>query len=379
MFTKTYGKTGIKVSAVGFGGMRFDLTRPLEENGEMLPYAFERGITYFDTAPGYCDDKSEEIFGLGLRQLAKVRDKIFISTKAMPTAEDTVESVRQAVEKSLEKLGTDYIDFYHIWCLRKPEHWRLACRPGGELEGLRKCQEAGLIRQIVCSSHMSGPDIRRVLEEGQVAGVLLGMNILNFPYRWEAVAGAYEMGLGVVAMNPLLGGAIAKHAERLSFLAGPGETPVEAALRFCISCPQITVTLNGFSTREQIDQACRVAQNARPFSAADLEALRRRLSANMDSLCTGCGYCLKDCPAGIPIASYMLYYNNKLLFNQTEEELAKYIGPEKEWGLLGTRQADAGACTSCGRCEEACTQHLAIIDRLAEVARWEEKNQSLSK
>jgi len=73
MITKTFGKTGKKVSAVGFGGMQFDTGRPKEENAELLLYAFEKGINYFDTAPRYCQDQSEAIFGMALKQMARER------------------------------------------------------------------------------------------------------------------------------------------------------------------------------------------------------------------------------------------------------------------------------------------------------------------
>ena len=81
MIYKQYGRTGKRVSAVGFGGMRFDLERPQEENAELLLYAQSKGINYFDTAPGYCQDQSEEIFGIALRQMGGLRDKVYVSTK----------------------------------------------------------------------------------------------------------------------------------------------------------------------------------------------------------------------------------------------------------------------------------------------------------
>ena len=89
MIYKDYGKTGKKVSAVGFGGMRFDETKSNEENAKLLLYAFDKGINYLDTAPGYCSDRSEDIFGIGIDLMKERRDKFYVSTKGMPEDFDT--------------------------------------------------------------------------------------------------------------------------------------------------------------------------------------------------------------------------------------------------------------------------------------------------
>ena len=107
MIYKKYGKLGFDVSAVGFGGMQFDTSKPKDENADLLLYAYDKGINYFDTAPGYCGDKSEEIFGAALKRMKSVRDKIYVSTKKMPTEQDNIESVAQAVKKSLKRLGKE--------------------------------------------------------------------------------------------------------------------------------------------------------------------------------------------------------------------------------------------------------------------------------
>jgi hypothetical protein len=378
MIYKSYGKTGIKVSAVGFGGMRFDTSRPQADNADLLPYAFDKGITWFDTAPGYCDDQSEDIFGLALRQMSVRRGEFYVSTKGMPENFDTAAKAQEAVEKSLKRLQTDYIDFYYVWCIRRWSEYEQAMKPGGQYEGLLKCRQQGKIRHVVISTHLRGPDVRRLLEKNEFEGVLLGVNILNFLYRWEGVQAAGAMGLGVVAMNPLGGGIIPQNEESLAFLAGPGETPTQAALRFCISCPQITVTLNGFTTRQHVDAACKVADNAKPFTDQDLERIRRHVTGSMDKLCTGCGYCMGCCPVDIPISNFMQYYNEKLLMNKTEDQMLKQLDFHRNWGLLADRGTDAAACVQCGRCEMACTQHLDIVNRLETIAGWEKTLQNTS-
>ena len=367
MIYNEYGKTGKIVSKVGFGGMRFDTSKSNEENAQLLRYASSKGINYFDTAPNYCDDKSEDIYGIAFKDMP---NEFYVSTKGMPTTFDTSQKAIDAVKKSLKRLGVPKIHFYHIWCLRKMGHYELAMKPGGQYEGLLKCKEEGLIDHIVFSSHMPGKEIKSILDEGKVEGVLLGVNILNFPYRWEGVVSAHDSGFGVVAMNPLGGGSIPSHEKELSFLSSNGETPTEAALRFIIACPQINVALNGFTTKEQIDMACRIADEAVPYTEQDLERIKSKLGENMNAACTGCGYCW-DCPKKIPVPAYMQVYNEKQMFGASDDKMTKDIDSEKKWGRLVGAAADAKDCIECGKCENACTQHLNIINRLKEIAVWE--------
>lgn len=364
---KVYGSTGKEVSCVGFGGMRFDMDLPMEENADIVRYACSKGMNYFDTAPGYCGDKSEEIFGHAFKNMP---GEFYVATKAMPTSFDTAEKTIERVKLSMERMGVSRIDFQHIWCLRKMEHYEMAIVPGGMYDGLRQLQDEGLVEHIVCSSHMPGSETRKIAEDGKVEGILLGINMLNFPYRWDGVEAAREANLGVVAMNPLAGGAIPKHEKELAFLASEGESPTEAALRFVIACPEITVALPGITTREHIDIACRIADEAKPFSAADLARIRTHLSENLDAACTGCHYC-DGCPENIPIASYLQFYNDRQLFGADDAKMVEEFKFHHSYGLLVGAQALADQCTECGQCEEDCTQHLPIIERLKELALWE--------
>ncbi len=368
MLYKNYGDTGARVSAVGFGGMRFDLNCSDAENSKLLRYAHDKGVNYFDTAPDYCQDHSEEIYGLALKELP--REEFFVSTKRMPREDDTIESVTAGIEKSIQRLNTGYIDFFHAWCFRRMGHFELAMRPGGLYDGLLRCQERGLIKNIVFSSHQPGDEIAQVVAAGKFRGVLLGANILNFPYRWNGVEAAHKAGLGVVAMNPLAGGEIAKHEKELAFLSLDGLTPTESALRFLICCPQITVTLVGFTTTGHIDDACRIAENGRPFSAEEIARVRANLGEKMNNVCTGCGYCT-GCPVDINVAGHMQVYNEHFLFGNDDEAMKKKLDFEYNWGRLVGRAGEYAKCIACGKCEGACTQRLPIMARLKDFFRWQ--------
>lgn len=362
-----FGNTGRQVSAIGFGGMRFDMKLSEGENAAVVKYAFDRGINYFDSAIGYFDGRSEAIIGRAVRDLP--RDEVYVTTKGMPTSYDTAEKALAAVDESLGHFGLDHIDFYHVWCLRKMEHYELAMRPGGQYEGLLKAREQGKIRHIVFSSHQPGDEIGRILGDGCFEGVLMGVNILNFPYRWDGVTAAAKSGCGVVAMNPLAGGAIPKNEERLRFLCRGDETPTEAAIEFLVGCPDINVALVGFTTTEHIDRACRAADRAVPFTEEDLQRIQENLTGNMDRICTGCGYC-KGCPKNIPIPGYMQIYNDRLMFGADDAAMRNTLSFSQDWGLIAHQTGRAADCVECGICEEKCTQHLPIIERLSHLAEW---------
>jgi predicted aldo/keto reductase-like oxidoreductase len=365
-----YGRTGKQVSAVGFGGMRFNMELSHEENSKLVEYAFSQGINYFDNAPAYCDGQGENIFGLAFKQMQ--RDKFFVSTKLMPEHTGSRAETRTKVLQSIEKMNCGHIDFFHVWCLRRMTQFDEAMKSGGLYEELLQCQADGLIRHIVFSSHQTGNDIRKIIASGKFDGVLMGINILNFPYRQDGVDAAKEYGVGVVAMNPLAGGLIPQSEKNLGFISVDGLSPTETALRFLIANPDINITLNGFTTREHVDTACRIA-DMEPIQPAELERIKAGLPESMNHACTGCGYC-NSCPQKIPVPSYMQFFNRYKLFGMSTEEMVGQIAFQHNWGLLADRKADAGDCTGCGRCEFACTQHLDIINRMKIIAGWEEQH-----
>jgi uncharacterized protein len=104
----------------------------------------------------------------------------------------------------------------------------------------------------------------------------------------------------------------------------------------------------------------------------DMARINRHVAENMNSFCTACGYC-KDCPQDIPVATYMQVYNEKAFLGKTDEQMKKTVASHRSWGLLNGRPAEADDCSRCAGCEDACTQHLNIIDRLDEIAAWEKE------
>lgn len=371
----TYGKTDKVVSKIGFGGLRFDLSESNETLSHLVEYAYDKGINYFDTAPGYCDDRSEDILGLAFKRMLEAGKKdFFVSSKGRPTVYDTEKKAIEGVKKSIERLGVEKIDFYHIWCLRNMAHYELAMRPGGQYDGLLKCKEEGLIGHIVFSSHQIANEVEAVIEEGKFEGVTMGLNILNYGYRRSSARKASKAGIGIVAMNPLSGGTIPAHEKELSFLADENESVTEAAIKFNLACADISVTLIGFANTEEIDAACALTDDISIFSENSYDSIQKKIGDSMKAICTSCGYCDK-CPEGINVPGYMLFYNEKEMFKKSDQEMIESVYGLEYWNYTQNNKVKSKACIKCGICEDECTQHLPIMNRLNEISKWEEKGQ----
>lgn len=356
MIYKQYGSTGIKLSTIGFGGMRFENQDDAESCAELVKSAYDAGINYFDTAPGY--GKSEELFGIALKEMNKTRTEkpFYISTK---TAMETPDKVKKDLETSLKRMNLDYIDFYHVWCIITPDAYQRR-KANGVLKEFEKLKAEGLIRNICVSTHMTGAEIGNMLKDYPFEGVLLGYSAMNFSYRDKGLDAAAQLNRGVVVMNPLGGGIIPNHPDRFDFLkTGEVDTAVEGALRFLINDPRITVALVGMGKQQHLKEAIRAVDRFKPLEKSEIEKIRDKLRDSFDELCTGCRYC-DSCPEGIPIPQLMEAYNHLLLNDDVKEFIVRL---QLHWGL--SLEVDyAAKCTECGQCEEQCTQQLPIRDRL---------------
>ena len=365
MYYKQYGNTNMQVSAIGFGAMRYDeqdiASGNYEKCAEVPLYALEKGINYWDTAPFYSNDKSETVTGIALSQVK--REDVYVTSKTnMGTLQNDVskESFRKRLEMSLDRLQTDYIDFYHMWCMLSLESWEK------HMEALygffEEAKREGLIRNIAFSSHMQGTGVEKVVESDKFKGMLLGYNALNYRFRQSGIESAYKQGMGVVVMNPLGGGMIPQNPSYFSYLTeGTDLNVAQAALRFVASHKEITVALAGCTTKEHIDDAVKAVEGLEEKSAAEILKLYEDKGAAFNDLCTGCAYC-DACPKGIEIPKFMDAYNQKILSGKDSAIADRLKG---HWGA---DIAMAKECIRCNKCEKLCTQHLPIMDRLDEIA-----------
>ncbi len=349
-----YGTTGKQVSAIGFGGMRFARPAAIDEMAEVVLHAYDRGINYFDTAPGYCDDHSEHIMGAALRQMRKRGSDLPIFTSSKSN-KPTGDGLRRDLERTLRRLDVDSIDFYHCWYLLHPGELdaRIA---GGAIDAMIRAKEEGLIDHMTFSTHLPGDEIRKVIERDIFEGVLLGYSAANYRYREAGIAAAAARSMGVVVMNSLGGGTIVENEETFGYLkVHEGQSMLDAALHFLLQEERIAVRLVGFRDMTDVDTAIDSVESFRPYSDEELASLISGADRTFDALCTGCMYC-RVCPVDIPVWKFVETANLLYLSSgETVKDRLRY-----HWGVT-IDQLDA--CISCGACERVCTQQLPILER----------------
>jgi predicted aldo/keto reductase-like oxidoreductase len=357
MIYRDFGKTGKRVSALGFGGMRFKDIDNTDQCVEMMLEAARAGVNYFDTAPGYFGVKSEKVFGHAFGEFKRLNIPFYCATK---TAKSDEESIRKEIEHQLRRLNINAVDFYHIWCVISLDDWRKRVKKG-VLDAFRKLKDEGLINHICVSSHLIGEEIKELLMEGVFEGVLFGYSAYNFNTRRAAFQAITKRKLGCVVMNPLGGGIIPQNPKIFDFIrTSRDETVLEAALHFIFSHKEINVALVGFGDLHQIRESLKAVETYHDIPGEEIERIKNGLSVSFQSLCTGCQYC-DNCPEGIPIPKLMDAYNLKKLHGKDEAVLDRL---KWHWVLP---LSEAEKCVECGQCEEQCTQHLPIIERLQEI------------
>ena len=355
----TYGKTGERVSVLGMGGMRWTKEMSDEEAVGAIHRANELGVTYFDTAPGYCDDRSETILGKALADMPT--DEWLVATKGPNGL--TASEVREKIETSLKRLGVDAIDFYFLWCIITMEQYEKALQPGACFEGIQKAYDEGLIRHVGISSHMESTGLKRVVDDGLFEFLMVPYNAVNFGQREDGVRYAKEHGMGVAAMNPLHGGIIAQYKDKLSIFQGSERNGVEEGLRFVIESPYVDIALSGMNSVAQVEENVGYANHYAPLGAEAFQSRVEELRSRFDAMCTSCAYCVPGCSENIFIPAYMEVYNHYLLTGDIEETKGR-LSWHKRFGLLREREEHTSSCIECGNCEETCTQYLDIMTRL---------------
>ena len=356
------GKTGLKVSRLGFGCMRLPM-----ENGRvvrklstpMLRRAYDLGVTYFDTAAGYCDGDSESALGDALKD---VRDKIVLSTKNPHYDKRDEKAWWANLENSLRRLRTDHIDVYNFHGIT----WRLfseqADGPGGELQWMLRAKEQGMIRHICFSFHDSAENLKKLGSTGYFDVVTLQYNLLD-----QANGEAFEhiskkCGMGIVVMGPVGGGRLgADSAEIRKLIPGAAHVP-EIALRFVLANPCVSVALSGMQNMRQLEENVRTASRRTPLSVDE----KRRVSATLarykklaDLYCTGCNYCM-PCPSSVNIPENFSALNYKRIYGLLDHARNSY-----RW----LRGGQAAYCIACRKCMSKCPQGIDIVRQLRETAR----------
>lgn len=363
-----FGRTGIQVSRLGFGCMRFP-SREVdgrkvfdeEESIRMMHRAMELGVNYFDTAPGYCEKQSEIIVGKALKGR---RDKVYLSTK-YPSEEASGDDLERKLETSLKKLDTDYIDFYHMWGISLKTFVERLDTPDGPMARARKLRDAGVIRHISFSFHDAPENMIEIIRrgEGVFASVLCQYNLLDRANE-DAIAYAHEQGLGVTIMGPVGGGRLGAPSKVIQdLLPGKVQSSAEMALRFVMNNRNVNIALSGMSSMDMVEENAAVASNMEPLTPEEEARIAASLEENRrlaDLYCTGCNYCM-PCPKGINIPEIFKMMNYHRVYGLTKFARDNYARIGKEPWL---NFQNAAACVQCGACEKKCPQHLHIREQL---------------
>ena len=373
---RDFGKTGVKVSTLGFGCMRLPVIGGATENidegqtAKLFSKAFELGVNYWDTAYPYHGYKSEEVTG---RVLGKggIKNDVFIATK-LPTwlAKDKADLPR-LLDEQLKKLGRDYIDFY---LMHNPDTARWPALQSADMQNfIDKAKRDGKIRFAGFSLHDNIHHFKTVLDSYAWDFCQLQYNYLDVYHQAgkEGVDLAKERGVGLVIMEPLKGGRLATGlpddiAARLK-KENPDCSAAEWALRFVLNDDAVSIALSGMNSMEQLLENVEVATAAScgNLSAGELEMLsevRESYLARQKVGCTSCMYCM-PCPMGVDIAASFSRYN---AYFATSDEGAKE--KMKASFLSFDEQSGPSKCVKCMECISKCPQAIAIPTQLENCA-----------
>ena len=377
MLYNTLGKTGLKVSRLGFGTMRLPTIESNsqineKEASQMLEYGIENGINLIDTAYPYHSDtlegsgNSERFVGEFLNERS-LRDEVLISTKSPSWAIESENDFEMYLDEQLDKLQTDYIDIYLLHSLTVPD-WEKVNNLN-VLDFLDDCLSSGKVRHVGFSSHIEVDYLIEILDEyPKWEVVLTQMNYLDEYYQSGVMGLNYlkEVNVGSMIMEPLRGGRlvqnIPKEVQQLWDMAETKRTPVEWALQYLWNRDDVDCVLSGMTSLEQVKENVRIASTEDIISDYDNELIRevaRTYRTFLGNSCTRCGYCM-PCPYGVDIINCLTEYNIAHMMGDPKASAMQYFS------LIGD-DSRADSCIDCKECLPFCTQMLDIPAELVKV------------
>ena len=365
---------GEKLSALGLGTMRLPTVggdpNHIDEEAaaEMLAYAMEQGINYYDTAWGYHGGQSEPVMGKLLSVYP--RDSFYLASKFPGYDLSNMDKVEEIFEKQLERCRVDHFDFYLIHNVCEMNIDAYLDEKYGIYKYLMAQKAAGRIRHLGFSAHANLDTMRRFLavygkdmEFGQ-----LQINYLDWTFQEakEKVELLREWGIPVWVMEPIRGGKLANVggacAEALSRIR-PEESQVALAFRFLQSIPDVTVTLSGMSNMQQLKENIATYETEKPLNGAEFAQVLGIAADMLKNLvpCTTCRYCTEYCPQGLDIPRLIKLYNEHAFTG------GGFIAPMALSRVEASKQP--GACVGCRSCEAVCPQNIKISEIMADFDR----------
>ena len=332
---RVLGKTGLKISRMGFGGI--PIQRIDKEGARKLMHQLkDAGINYIDTARAYT--VSEEYLGYGLEG---IRDQFVIATKSMSR---TKEGMAKDIDVSLKNLRTDYIDIYQI---HNPtaKDIETVTAPGGALEALLEGKAAGKIGHIGVTLH-SDTLFQKALELDWVETIMFPYNLVETQgEKWIQLCA--QRNIGFINMKPLAGGAIAD---------------ATLAMRFVMANPDVTVVIPGMAEEKELQQNLAAVNDTSPLTPEENAKILEIRNTLGTQFCRRCNYCA-PCTVGIGIPSLFTLEGYYSRYNLQDWAMARYQATAVK----------ASACVGCGACEERCPYNLPIRKMLKNLVEKFEK------
>jgi predicted aldo/keto reductase-like oxidoreductase len=360
-------KNNDKLSILGFGCMRF--AKDEKEVEKQIIYAIENGVNYFDTA--YIYPNSEAILG---RVLSKgYRQRVKIATKMPPYLIKKYEDFDKIFNTELQRLQTDYIDYYFMHMLTDTNIWTRLVNIG-ILKWIEEKKQKGQIKNIGFSYHGGRDEFIKLVDIYPWEFCMIQYNYLdeNNQAGKSGLQYAAAKGLPVMVMEPLRGGKLVtnlpKEVNEVWNKAHIKRSPAEWAFRWIWNHPEVTLLLSGMNSQEVVEENIRVAKDAEAnsFTEQDYELftkVRNILNEKIKVPCTGCNYCMPR-PKGVDIPTCFSCYNDREIEGKLSS-IGKYIMQTS----IRKESHNASLCSKCGLCEKHCPQNIAIREELTKVSK----------
>jgi len=339
---RVLGKTGLKVTTVGFGTM-------ITSDPSVIERAADLGVNYFDTARGYQSGNCERMVGAALKAR---RNKIFLSTKSGAPTKDLALA---ELDTSLRELGTDHVDIWYLHGKSKPEDLKDEL-----IEAQQIARKAGKIRFAGVSTHGGQKELAPaiVARKDHFDVMLTTYNFAMAPVIADSIKLVADAGLGVVAMKVMAGGERALRAnpdgDRIKgILKREGGTL--AALKWVLLNSHVHTTIPSITDMEQLDENLRAM--AAPFGTSDQKMLESRLERLGPHYCNMCGECDGACAKGLPVADVLRFY----MYSANYGEFG--LGLEHFREL--PKHLQAVRCSECSECTVSCPRGVRVVERLS--------------
>lgn len=364
---------------LGFGMMRLPVfdennrsTVDVEHTQKMVDLFMESGFNYFDTAHRYNDEMSEPVIKQTLTSKYNRNEYILTNKITLNYLKEESDNM-PFFEKQLEICGVNYFDNYLIHNLgaaayEKSENLKL-------FEFIQGLKEKRLVKKTGFSFHDNAEVLEKILtEHPEVDIVQLQINYLDWEDSGIQSKLCYEVarkhGKEIKVMEPLKGGSLIHlPQEAIDIMKEdmPNASVAEWGIRFAASLEGVSTVLSGMSTLEQIEDNISYMKDFEPLSEKNLETLSKVVEiVHSKALipCTGCRYCVTECPQHIAIPEYFALKNNL----DSIKNVSYFATQSSYYGNLTKTHGKAGDCVECGTCEENCPQHIKIRDMLKQVS-----------